>query len=251
MIIPNFSYRKEKLSMPLRNKDFYLFNLLHKKNIEKNDFPKITNNENNNNNQIKRKRKLMKLKELSTQNYFNKVNIKYKNQEESFKNLDNNFKSLFFKNKNDRTRYNSNNFISKDQADKFESSNKINNFLVITSLNRNNKNDNSREKRKTKKNKLTKIIKRSFTYKSFNDNDLKKFDEDYFISNSIPKNSKIQKKEQKNESTQINLNNNNFIKHQNTMTIRRNKYCSPRSIIFQSHFRKFKSLDNNRYISDV
>jgi len=249
-LIPNFSYRKEKLSIPLRNKDFYLFNLLHRKNIKNKEYIKSTKNDNNivNHNSAKKTRKLKILKELSINNFFQKINIKNKSQDESNKNLDNNFKFLFLKTKKKVQRYNSCYFSPKDKADKLESSNLIKNPLIITSFNQNNlilKMNN-----KNKKNKLKKL-KKNLTYKTLNENELKKFNEDYFISNSINKNSSITNfKTKKSEGTQINLNYvsyNNLNNRDNYTTISRNKYCSPKSIIFQREYKKIKSLDNNRY----
>ena len=220
-LIPNFSYRKEKLSVPVRNKDFYLYNLLQRKNMKNKEQTKLSNNENNN--LIKKKKKLMKLKELNLNNIFQKKVIKSINKVESNKNLDNNFKFFFLKNKK--------------------------NGLIITSLNKIN--NDLKEKNMIKKNKL-KQLKRSFTYKSYKENEVQKLDEDYYISNSINKNNiKTKFKTKKNEGTQINLNYvnyNNFNHHNNNnTTISRNKYCSPKSIIFQREFKKFKSLDNKRH----
>lgn len=246
-LIPNFSYRKEKLSVPVRNKDFYLYNLLQRKNMKNKEQTKLSNNENNN--LIKKKKKLMKLKELNLNNIFQKKVIKSINKVESNKNLDNNFKFFFLKNKKNGPRYNSCIFMTKNKTDKFDIVNKIKNPLIITSLNKIN--NDLKEKNMIKKNKL-KQLKRSFTYKSYKENEVQKLDEDYYISNSINKNNiKTKFKTKKNEGTQINLNYvnyNNFNHHNNNnTTISRNKYCSPKSIIFQREFKKFKSLDNKRH----
>ena len=246
-LIPNFSYRKEKLSVPVRNKDFYLYNLLQRKNMKNKEQTKLSNNENNN--LIKKKKKLMKLKELNLNNIFQKKVIKSINKVESNKNLDNNFKFFFLKNKKNGPRYNSCIFMTKNKTDKLDIVNKIKNPLIITSLNKIN--NDLKEKNMIKKNKL-KQLKRSFTYKSYKENEIQKLDEDYYISNSINKNNiKAKFKTKKNEGTQINLNYanyNNFNHHNNNnTTISRNKYCSPKSIIFQREFKKFKSLDNKRY----
>ena len=246
-LIPNFSYRKEKLSVPVRNKDFYLYNLLQRKNMKNKEQTKLSNNENNN--LIKKKKKLMKLKELNLNNIFQKKVIKSINKVESNKNLDNNFKFFFLKNKKNGPRYNSCIFMTKNKTGKFDIVNKIKNPLIITSLNKIN--NDLKEKNMIKKNKL-KQLKRSFTYKSYKENEVQKLDEDYYISNSINKNNiKTKFKTKKNEGTQINLNYvnyNNFNHHNNNnTTISRNKYCSPKSIIFQREFKKFKSLDNKRH----
>ena len=167
-LIPNFSYRKEKLSVPVRNKDFYLYNLLQRKNMKN-----------------KEQTKLMKLKELNLNNIFQKKVIKSINKVESNKNLDNNFKFFFLKNKKNGPRYNSCIFMTKNKTDKFDIVNKIKNPLIITSLNKIN--NDLKEKNMIKKNKL-KQLKRSFTYKSYKENEVQKLDEDYYISNSINKN---------------------------------------------------------------
>ena len=99
-LIPNFSYRKEKLSVPVRNKDFYLFNLLQRKNMENREHLKLHNNEiNNSNNPLRKKKKLIRLKELNINNIFQKVDIKSKKKDESNKNFENNFKFFFLKTK--------------------------------------------------------------------------------------------------------------------------------------------------------
>ena len=250
-LIPNFSYRKEKLSVPVRNKDFYLFNLLQRKNMENREHLKLHNNEiNNSNNPLRKKKKLIRLKELNINNIFQKVDIKSKKKDESNKNFENNFKFFFLKTKKKVPRYNSCHFITKNKTDKLEISNKIKNPLIITSLNKNN--NDLKEKNMNKKTKLKKL-KKSFTYKSYTGNEVQKLNEDYFISNSINKNStKLKLQTKKNEGTQINLNYvnyNNFNNHNNNnTTINRNKYCSPKSIIFQRKFKKFKSLDDKMNI---
>ena len=232
-LIPNFTYRKEGLSIPLRNKDFYLFNLLHKKNIKNKECVKVSKNENTNN-RIKKAKKLIILKELNTNNIFQNINKNYKNQDETRKNFDINFKYFFLKAKKKVYRYNSCHFVAGDKTNKLENSHNIKNPLIITSFSKNNL--SVKEKNKNRKNKLNKL-KRSFTYKCLNENKIQKLDEDYFISNSISKNYQKRKiKIKKSEGTQINLNYvnyNNFNSHKITTTISRNKYCSPKSIIFQ------------------
>ena len=83
-LIQNFSYRKEKLSVPLRNKDYYLFNLLNKKTKEKNDYLKLSIKENNKK-PVKKVKKIMKLNELNINSCFEKIELGNKNQDGSFK----------------------------------------------------------------------------------------------------------------------------------------------------------------------
>ena len=242
-LIQNFSYRKEKLSVPLRNKDYYLFNLLNKKTKEKDDYLKLSIKENNKK-PVKKVKKIMKLNELNINSCFEKIELGNKNQDGSFKNTDNNMKYVLIKNNKKFIRNNSSHFILRDKADKFETSNKIKNPLIITSFKKINGNNNTKNKLKNKSNKL-KLLKNSFAHKIFNYNEIKQLDENYFISNSI----KIDySKLKKNEGTQINLDHIKFKKHKNITNISRNKYCSPNSIRFKREFKKFKSLDNNGYI---
>ena len=235
-LIPNFTYRKEGLSIPIRNKDFYLFNLLQKKNIKNKEYVNVSNNENNTNtsNRIKKTKKMMRLKELNTNNIFQNINKNYKNQDETRKNFDINFKSFLLNAKKKIYRYNSFHFVAGDKTNKLGNSHDIKNPLIITCFSKNNL--SVKEKNKNRKNKLIKL-KRSFTYKCLNENKIQKFEEDYFISNSISKNYQKKKiKIKKSEGTQINLNYvnyNNLNSHKISTTISRNKFCSPKSIIFQ------------------
>lgn len=246
-LIPNFSYRKENLSLPLRNKDYYLFNLLHKKNKEKNESIKISDNVNNINNKIKITKKLMNLKEFNINNLYPKINIQNEKQDRSFKNLNNKLKKFFFfRNTKKEPKFSSSNNVKEDNTDKFDSSNKLTNPLIITSCNK--VIINFKEKNKKRRNRLI-SLKRNFTFKDSKENEIKKLEENYFLSNSIQRNySKLKNRRKKNEGTQINLDYNTFYKHKSFTTIYRKKYCSPKSIMFQNHFMKFKTLDNDRYI---
>jgi len=245
-LIPNFSYSKEKLSVALRNKDFYLFNLLHKKSLKERNALKLSNNNNNrtNVNEFKRPRKLIQIKELNMNNLFAQKKIKSKNYDESNKNIENYFNNFFIKTQRKTFRHNSSFFLIKDKMD-IEPLNNIKNSLIITSLFKNN--INTKEKNKEKKKKLKKI-KKSFTLKILNKEEIEKLKANYFLSNSIIKNEA--KKTRKNEGTQFNM---NFVNYhnmnakKNKMIISRNSFCSPKSIIFQKEFDKYKSVDSKRY----
>ena len=149
-LIPNFSYSKEKLSVALRNKDFYLFNLLHKKSLKERNALKLSNNNNNrtNVNEFKRPRKLIQIKELNMNNLFDQKKIKSKNYDESNKNIENYFNNFFIKTQRKTFRHNSSFFLIKDKMD-IEPLNNIKNSLIITSLFKNN--INTKEKNKEKK----------------------------------------------------------------------------------------------------
>ena len=192
-LIPNFSYSKEKLSVALRNKDFYLFNLLHKKSLKERNALKLSNNNNNrtNVNEFKRPRKLIQIKELNMNNLFDQKKIKSKNYDESNKNIENYFNNFFIKTQRKTFRHNSSFFLIKDKMD-IEPLNNIKNSLIITSLFKNN--INTKEKNKEKKKKLKKI-KKSFTLKILNKEEIEKLKANYFLSNSIIKNEA--KKQQK------------------------------------------------------
>ena len=247
-IIPNFSYKKEKLSVALRNKDFYLFNLLHKKNLMKNETLKLLNINNNraNNNKLIDQKNINQLKELNMNknNFLQKKDIKSKYQDEVIKNIENNFNNFYGKTQKKPFRHNSTYFLMRDKID-IEPVNNIKNPLVITSLFKNN--NNIKEKNRNKKKKL-KIIKKNSTFKILNKDEIEKMKKNYIISNSIIK--KERKKTKINEGAQVDINIVNYYNYNtkiDKMFISRNNFCSPKSIIFQREFSKYKSADNKRY----
>lgn len=142
-VIPNFSYKKERISLPLRNKDYYLFNLLHKKYIEKHECPKLSEGEFiNNNKPLKKPKKLLKIKELNLDSIYVRKYIKDTKKEESVKNIDNNHNIFIIKSKKLLTKLCSSRFITKDKTkiDNLKLSNP-NNALTITPLNNFNNNN--------------------------------------------------------------------------------------------------------------
>ena len=226
----NIENKKIQLSFTILNKNYYLLNSAQKRNKENYKSPMISNNENNHNS-AKKKKKIFRFKELNLNNVFQKVNIKYRNKNESLKDSNNKF-DLFFKTKKKIYRYNSCRFNTKDKNGILKSAKKIKNPLVITPLSKFNRNLN-----KTNKNKRNKLknLKRNFTYKTFDEKDRKKINRDYILTNSMRKNEINSINNKKNEGTQITndyFQYGNFI-NKKTYSIIRAKYCSPKSIIFQ------------------
>ena len=104
-----------------------------------------------------------------------------------------------------------------------------------------------------KKNRLLKKLKKSYTYKSYEEKEINKLNENYFLSNSLKNINSKQKKLYLNnnkisEGTQINSDIINLMNKKIITTIYRRKYCSPKNIIFQRELKKFQSTDNIRYI---
>ena len=253
-VIPNFSYKKERISLPLRNKDYYLFNLLHKKYKEKHECPKLSEGEFiNNNKPLKKPKKLLKIKELNLDSIYVRKYIKNTKKEESAKNIDNNHNIFIIKSKKLLTKLCLSRFITKDKTkiDNLKLSNP-NNALTITPLNNFN-NNNFQVRKYNKKNRLLKKLKKSYTYKSYEEKEINKLNENYFLSNSLKNINSKQKKLYLNnnkisEGTQINSDTINLMNIKIITTIYRRKYCSPKSIIFHRELKKFQSTDNIRYI---
>ena len=241
-LIQNNSNKKNQLSFTLLNKDYYLLNLLHKNNKENNRYPMLSDRENNNNKLTKKRKKIVKVKELNINNIFHKINIKHRNKNSIFKESDNFYDSLFFKTKKKIYRYNSCHFNLKDKIQLLEPKSKLKSPLVITPLNKINNDLN--KPIKNKRNKLTQL-KRSFTYKTFYAKEKNKIKGDYILTNSPRKNGVNTINNKKNEGTQINNDcfHNKELKNRKVYsTIHRKKYCSPKSIIFQRQMKFLKKI---------
>ena len=237
-LIPINDNSQEKISLFIRNQDYFLFNLLNKKRIQKYSYPRnIKINANNNNNNYNNDFPSMKIRKIIKVGKngfysFKKIDYNYSSHKKNILNDYDKNNNILKNHKKTLMRFNSCHFINqkKDLFGKYSQIKRISSPLIITHIN----------KIKKEINKVNKY-KRNFSSKSVQKGEIKGKKYDIINNDNIHYNFTIYKK---NEGTQINCNNkenNIFFSERKKNTIKID-YCSPKSIIFH---RKIKSYQIN------
>ena len=230
------SDNQNKLSLFLRNQDFYLYNLLNKKGLQKNTQPEILYfNQNNNDLPSIKIKKIINIGRNGFYSFkkidynYNVQNKKYTKEIEKMNNY-----LIVQHNKKTLLRHNSCHMfnIKKNIFDKYYYEKRINSPLIITHINKVNK--VKKTNNKINKNIIINKNKRCYSSKSVQKEDIKRCLYDKINNRNICYNMTVYKK---NEATQINhfydyKDNDLFLSEKkiNNMKI---DYCSPKSIIFQ------------------
>ena len=243
-LIPTNENSQEKISLFIRNQDYFLYNLLNRKRIQKYSYPQkkikiASNNINNNINgndfpSIKIK-KIIKIEKNGFYS-FKKIDFNYFSQKKNILNdLDkNNNNNIIQNHKKALMRYNSCHLINQKRNlfDKYSHIKRISSPLIITHINKIKKDFNKINK-----------YKRNFSSKSVQKEEIKDQNYDIFNDDNTHYNITIFKK---NEGTQINYNpkeNYDFFRDKNKYKIKVD-YCSPKSIIFHRKIISHQNIED-------
>ena len=235
-LISNSSYYKEKFSLPITNKDYFLNNLISRKRKEKLENSKISRYDS-----IHKPKSKIKALFKNSNPY-----IKFRNfskilrkSEESKKVIDTDLQLIIKNTPKKIVKYNSTNMIKQNNTEKFVLSKKFKTPLIITPLSKSN--NNIIKKKNNGRNKINKF-KKSFTTSNYKEND-EILKNNFFSITPIEKFIlfKSTKPNKVSEGTQINkdlFNENKFVNNKNKPLIHKKRFCSPKSIIFQKKVRK-------------